>query len=323
MVVGCPGEDPPPPPPEWQLVHEDLPAALLSVWGTSESDVWTVGGDARDGTGPLVLHYDGDAWKRVETGLTAGDLWWVFGFADGPVFMGGAGGVILRYDGGAFTSMTTPGIETVFGIWGSSPTEMWAVGGGSDATGGFVWRLDGDSWAPEPTLPAEVAASAAIWKVFGTAPNEVWFVGSNGVSLRWDGATLVPEDTGVGSSLFTVHANSSRAAAVGGLGSGIIVEHDGTGWHNVTPGGAVQSLSGVALGDGDFGVAVGGFGGVFVRDSSGWHEEDTGLFVNQNLHAVWLDPSGAIWAAGGQTFSLPLTDGVLMRRGDTVVGEGL
>ena len=60
--------------PTWTLVHDKLPGALLSVWGTSESDVWTVGGDARDGTGPLVLHYDGTAWSRVETGLTAGDL---------------------------------------------------------------------------------------------------------------------------------------------------------------------------------------------------------------------------------------------------------
>ncbi len=32
-------------------------------------------------------------------------------------------------------AMTTPGTNTVFGIWGSSPDDLWAVGGASDATG--------------------------------------------------------------------------------------------------------------------------------------------------------------------------------------------
>src|SRR5690606_16900636 len=108
-------------------------------WGTSDSDVWTVGGDMRDGTGPLVMHYDGAAWERVETGQSDGDLWWVFGFDGGPVFMGGGGGVILRHEGGTFTVMDTPTTDTVFGIWGASPDDMWAVGGTFD-TNGFAWR---------------------------------------------------------------------------------------------------------------------------------------------------------------------------------------
>ena len=58
----------------WQLVHRDLPGALLSVWGTNASDVWAVGGDARDGAGPLVIHFDGDTWTRVATGKTQGNL---------------------------------------------------------------------------------------------------------------------------------------------------------------------------------------------------------------------------------------------------------
>src|SRR5262245_43354297 len=54
----CEGSAKPPRTEEgWSLVFNKLPGALISVWGTSENDVWTVGGDPGDG--PTVLHYDG------------------------------------------------------------------------------------------------------------------------------------------------------------------------------------------------------------------------------------------------------------------------
>lgn len=319
-VAGCGGDDAGGD--RWQVVHEGLPGALLSVWGTSAIDVWAVGGDARDGTGPVVLHFDGTSWERLDTGRTSGTLWWVFGFDGGPVYMGGDGGVILRYRDGTFTETTTPGTDTVFGIWGASPDDVWAVGGASDARGGFAWRLEGDEWTAEPTLPGDVPDRAAVWKVYGRAADDAWLVGSSGVSLHWDGTELSPGDTGVGSSLFTVHANADRYAAVGGLANGIIVENEGGEWHNVTLDPAMPSLSGVCLGSGDSGFAVGSYGGVYARDASGWQMVDTGLDLDQNLHAVWLDPAGGVWAAGGQTFSPPLVDGVLIHRGEEIPTGG-
>lgn len=308
--------------PTWAVSQEDLPGALLSIWGTSASDVWVVGGDARDGSGPLALHYDGSKWNRVVTGETQGDLWWVFGFPGGPIFMGGAGGVILRYEDGGFTRMTTPGVDTVFGIWGSSPTDMWAVGG-SFGSSGFAWRLTGgDTWEAESSLPAEVASSASIWKVFGRSANDVWLVGSNGVSFYWDGTALSQKQTGVGSSLFTVHGNADRFVAVGGQVSGIIVEDAGSGWQSVTDT-AEYGVVGVMLGAGDSGYAVGQYGTVYARSAAGWALEETGLAIQQDLHGVWLDPDGGVWVAGGQTASFPLTDGVLVHKGDPIAAGGI
>jgi len=308
---------------EWQIVHKDLPGALLSVWGTGASDVWAVGGDARDGSGPLVIHFDGEAWTRVPTGEAQGALWWVFGFAGGPVYMGGEGGVILRHQDGAFTRMTTPGTDTVFGIWGATPADVWAVGGASDSSGGFAWRLAGDVWTAEPTLPAEISSNAAVWKVFGTGPNDAWLVGSQGVALRWDGNQLTPDATGVGSSLFTVHAQDGRYAAVGGLASGLILEHDGAQWNNVTPDPPPMGLAGVTLGADDFGVAVGSFGTVYTRSVAGWTPEELGFTVGVNLHGSWIDERGGVWAVGGQTFSPPYNEGILIHRGRSISGEGL
>lgn len=328
LLTACPGPDPGPPDEDpWELVHRDLPGALLSVWGTSSTDVWAVGADALDGTGPTVIHFDGDAWSSVPTGVAQGNLWWVFGFEGGPIYMGGEGGVILRYEDGAYTTMTTPGSGTVFGIWGPSPDDMWAVGGASASAGGFAWRLDGDAWVEEPTLPADVTASAAIWKVFGAASDDAWLVGSNGVALRWDGTELSPGDTGVGTSLFTVHASpdgDGHYAAVGGTASGIIVEYLDGAWSNLTPQDTPPGLSGVVLGEDGFGVAVGSFGAVYTRsDDDGWSRVDLGFNLPLTLHGAWIDEFGCVWAVGGQVLTPPFGDGLLIHSGPSIPSEGL
>ena len=232
LLVACSSSDEPEPPkPAWSVVHDALPGALLSVWGTSASDVWAVGGDAGDGSGPTVMHLDGGSWSRLETGQS-GDLWWVYGFAGGPVFMGGAGGTILRYADGTFTRMATPGSGVVFGIWGSAPEDMWAVGGeAGGARGAFAWRLEGETWLPAAGFPSDLAATDALWKVYGRGPNDVWMVGTGGKLVHWDGAALTPSFAGLAESLFTVHASAERFAAVGGFGTGLLLEHPGDAEH--------------------------------------------------------------------------------------------
>src|SRR6187401_1155953 len=61
--------------PAWTLVAEDLESALISVWGSSERDVWAVGSDRGDG--PLIEHFDGTRFARLDSGAS-GHLWWVF-----------------------------------------------------------------------------------------------------------------------------------------------------------------------------------------------------------------------------------------------------
>jgi hypothetical protein len=313
---------PPPPTPRWQQVAKKLPNALLSVWGTSAQDVWTVGSDAADGKGPLVLHYDGTAWTRLDTGAT-GDLWWVFGFASGPVFLGGQNGLLLKYEGGAFTRMTSPGTAIVTGLWGASPDDVWAVGaefGG--ARGAFAWRLQSGVWREAAGFPPGLVDTDALWKVWGRDANDVWLVGSAGKTLHWDGSTFTVVNAGTGESLFTVHANGKRFVAVGGFGTGKIVESAGTTqWTNQSPADA-PSLIGVALTEADTGYAVGQYGAVFARTDAGvWAEERTGFTLNQSLHSVWVDPAGGVWAVGGEVLTIPLKDGVLLHRGLADVAE--
>jgi hypothetical protein len=304
--------------PEWQVVARHLPSAVLSVWGTSADDVYLVGGDAGDGRGPAVFHGDGASWTRLDTGQV-GNLWWVFGFSSGPVYLGGDGGMILRYQGGTFTRMTTPGIGTVFGIWGATTDDVWAVGGNEGGGGGaFAWRLQGDTWVAATSLPVDPLRDA-IWKVYGRSARDAWMVGTNGKVVRWDGTSLTAATTG-GESLFTVHADAERFVTVGGFGTGKILENEGSDWHDASPPGAPPFIGVCLSSHGDY--VVGQEGAVYKRGSSGWTAQNLGLHLEESFHAVWIDPSGGVWAVGGQVLTLPLGNGIVMHQG-TQIPEGL
>lgn len=301
----------------WQVIERRMPSALMSVWGTSAADVYVVGADARDGRGPAVHHFDGESWARLETGQS-GNLWWVFGFPEGPIYMGGDGGVILSYRDGVFTRMATPGSGTVFGIWGSSEDDVWAVGGSpGGSNGAFAWRLRGGTWEAAAGFPAALAGTHAMWKVYGRGGDDVWLVGTSGKVIRWDGSSLTESTTG-GESLFTVHADSARFGAVGGFGTGKILENDGSGWRDASPPGA-PAFTGIWMAGGR-GYAVGQQGAVYVRDAKGWAPVETGLVLDETLHSIWIDPVGGVWAVGGQVLTLPLIDGVVLYRGEQPPG---
>lgn len=66
--------------------------AVLSVWGTGPNDVYAVG------TGGTVLHWDGQAWSRLDAGLTpdTGEALKAVVGAGGDVWLGGRDGAVLR-----------------------------------------------------------------------------------------------------------------------------------------------------------------------------------------------------------------------------------
>ncbi len=303
----------------WELVAHDLPEAVLSIGGTSAANVWAVGADL--GSGPVVLHWDGTRWMRVPTG-TRGTLWWVHAFADGTLYLGGAGGTILRStDGATFARMAVPGLasSTVFGVWGASPDDAYAVGSVSGRDG-FVWHYDGAAWT-SVVLPDSIPADAlgdtpGLFKVWGDGAGHVYVVGGRGVLLRSTaGGALELLPTGTSATLFTVAGDGTRAIAVGGLSAGAIVEtaHDGAPT-DATPAG-VPLVQGISVRDGHA-YASGAMGTILTRGASGWSVVDTGLTLDvASLHAAWIDPDGGVWAVGGNVLTSALDHGAIVHGG--------
>jgi hypothetical protein len=318
VLLAC---ETPPPTESWHTVFTGLPGALLSVTGTSDSDVWAVGSDANDGQGPLVLHFDGSAWKRHFTGIS-GDLWWTQVFADGSVFAGGTTGTVLRFKNGAFTTEATPPeTSTVYGVWGVSASDLWAVGGDGESHG-FIWHFDGTQWSVPEGLPADLSLKSTIYKVWGASAKDVWFVGSGTRVVHYDGTTFADVTTQLASSerpLFTVSGTAESVTMVGGFASGFLMEKSADGWVDHSPAG-VQTLSGVFVRE-SAGYAVGARGTVVRRTDGRWERETLGIPLREDLHSTWISPSGTVWAVGGRVLQPPLGNGVMIVKGQTISGS--
>jgi hypothetical protein len=306
----------------WSRVASSDSAALLSVHGTSAKDVWMAGAD--DGKGPVVLHFDGAAWQRVETGVR-GDLWWVNATAQGPVFFAGASALVLRYQDGVCERLKTPGLgkDVLYGVWAAAANDVYAVGS-SAGRNGFVWHFDGQEFqtiALPNTLPEdENHDQPGLFKVWGTSPDSVWLAGAHGVLLHGSaskGFELVR--SGGNEIVFTVNARGDHVVAVGGTSSGLLLDGRGSTLSDRTPA-STPLLQGVWIDDSDHVWAVGVGGTVLRSSSTGYQAQDTGIDfgANESLHSVWVDPTGGVWAVGGDVLTPNLAHGVALHGGAPV-----
>ncbi len=307
-----------------QLVLSRLPAALLSIAGTSPSDVYTVGADSGDGFGPFVLHYDGTRWRRLNSGVTGAMLWWVsVPPIDGSFYLAGEKGVILRYDPtqATFERQATPGSETLYGIWGTSRNNIYAVGGdpANEDQGGVVWHFDGRTWRVDDEVAKVVPDGLpTLFKVWGRGEHDVYIVGRRGVVLHSDGIHWSPVESNSLRPLFTVHGNDTQTVAVGGFSNGVILElADGVFADQAVLG--TPQMNGVFIPPDGRGVAVGIAGALALRTATGWEVQDTGLNILQDFHATWVDPEGGIWAVGGNLTTN--SNGVLAYGGARTIGS--
>ncbi len=69
----------------------------------------------------------------------------------------------------------------LFKMWGSSPTDVWAVGPGSsfDKT---IWHYDGNKWKTDG-----VSRGINPWCIYGFSANNVWIAGEEGRIWHYDG----------------------------------------------------------------------------------------------------------------------------------------
>ncbi|MEK6676757.1 MAG: hypothetical protein AABZ47_14025 [Planctomycetota bacterium] len=311
----------------WQTVFRELPSGLLSVSGTSPQDVYTVGTDSGDGLGPVLMHYNGSEWRRLNTGTT-GDLWWITAVPiDGVFYLSGESGMILRFDPQiqSIEPQNTPSTETIFGVWGSASDNIWAVGGllTDQQFGGTIWHFDGTSWLIQDLSQQFPDGFATVFKIWGRSPNEVYAVGAAGLILRFDGVawTLVDDGTTRNATLFSVYGNEDTVVAVGGFNSAVIIEQrDDIFMDRATP--ETIQMNGVFVTTGGVGAAVGRELNVAFWTANGWEvAQDTGLPIDLDFHANWIDSESGLWAAGGVLIGDPINRGTLVYFGPQTVSS--
>lgn len=307
----------------WSVAASHAEASFMAVHGSNSNNVWIVGAD--DGTGPIVLHFDGQSWERKQTGVR-GDLWWVHTFDDGTAFLGGADATMLRYADGQFVRQRVPGFgkDIVFGVWGYSADDMYAVGS-SGGMNGFIWHWDGREWVALPTpqgLPEDQHHDIpGFFKVWGNHEG-VWIVGDQGVILHGAAETGFARVAPLSEKrLFTVHGNDTRTVFVGGDNSGVLMAGTNEGaLTDETPSNCLL-LQGTYVTPSGVAWATGADGFMYRQPAAGqqWELVDTALATPiQSLHGMWVSPEGAVWAVGGNVLSSDLNQGALVYRGPEI-----
>ncbi|MCL6584336.1 MAG: hypothetical protein K6U11_11950 [bacterium] len=134
----------------------DLPeyGILSDIWGSLSGELFAVGGDWwEDDSGQLVIEAqilhssDGIHWSRMPDAQNIKDfLEGVWGSSPSNVYAVGEG--VYHYNGSRWSKMTTPSAGRLRGIWGSDSRTIFTVGDWSESGGGraTILRYDGQSW---------------------------------------------------------------------------------------------------------------------------------------------------------------------------------
>ncbi|MEZ4265466.1 MAG: hypothetical protein R3F39_03735 [Myxococcota bacterium] len=270
---------------------------LLSVAGSSETDLWAAGGIPGDGA---MHHFDGSAWSDVPLPASTPLLDWVHVWSASSAIAVGDLGTALAYDGTSWTAESTPTTQNLWGAWGPSPDDVWAVGGNSvNDTDATILRREAGVWRADPVPTLARPGVDAFFKVWGSSASDVWIVGRRGAILHWDGAAYTEFDAGVGQDLIAVWGTGpNHVVAVGGRNNGILAVYDGQTWTSHTLG-AMPGLNGVWTRTPGVIHVAGGRGTLAVVDATGQVKRDLSLNTETDVHAVFGLPSGRLTGVGG------------------------
>jgi photosystem II stability/assembly factor-like uncharacterized protein len=110
-------------------------ADLNGIWGMpGENSVFVVGAPREDDTQKLrytIIRFDGRNWSPMETAVVQpgyGQLNGVWGTSPTDVFAVGDDGIILHFDGKSWTKMDSGSTSHLYGVWGISSNSVYAVG---------------------------------------------------------------------------------------------------------------------------------------------------------------------------------------------------
>jgi hypothetical protein len=278
------------------FVASDRKPDLHSIWGRSDDDVWVVGREllrhwdgCRWEARSLGLLTTNDQFFKSVRGTDKGEIWvmssngkirrldgevlsdsdyngggsrtdlkalWIGDDAD--AWAVGAGGLIVHWDGQRWTEVASATTMTLNAVWGSGPSDVWAVGGIAHERG-VILHWDGLSWSD-----TGVVTPTGLFGIWGTSSNDIWAVGGD-----------------------------RAPASPFGDAEGRALHWDGQAWTRTSTGTlSILAITGAASDD----VWIASLDRKLVRwDGQTWRVE--GL-TDAIPFAMWRSPSGALWVAG-------------------------
>ena len=202
--------------------------------------------------------------------------------------------------------------EDLMGVWGSGPTDVWAVG-----ENGTIVHWDGSAWSS-----AVSNTSASLHAIWGSGTSDVWAVGGvwdgqlgTGTIAHFDGTEWSEVLDDAPQPLVAVWGTSAdNVYAIGGADADVyIAQFDGTSWEELAsppddPDGINESWVGTGVwGTGPNNLYVTTFNSVVHFDGSEWSYLASGLGCTFPADSVWGTSETNVFV--GQTGSINRWDG--------------
>ncbi|MBW2736980.1 MAG: hypothetical protein JRH20_31745 [Deltaproteobacteria bacterium] len=181
---------------QWAEENIGTTSSLHSVHGCAPDDVYIGGADG-------IWHFDGSSWTQIRSDPLAV---YALQCVDGELFAGLWGGDILHRMGTNWLVEETMG-TSVWGLWASSVTDVWAVG-----HEGQVLHRTGGGWQRVSMPGSETWFS----DVAGTGPDDVTVVGPMGAIYHYDGVAFSRQGPVTVQTLRVVAATPSGAVFAAG-----------------------------------------------------------------------------------------------------------
>jgi len=206
---------------------------------------------------------------------------------------------ILHFDG-TWTQMDIRVSTPLYGIWGSSGSDIFAVG---DA-GTIVHYSGGSDWDENPMDSGTTKNLKSVW---GYSGSNVFAVGRGGTILHYNGSSWSPMTSGTYKDLFSVWCtdDGSHVYAVGSYGT--ILHNTGSGWSKMESG-VKEPLKSVWGSSGSNVFAVGKSGTILKYNGSSWSSMTSG--TSKDLLSVWGSSGSDVYAVG--------EDGVILHSNGTL-----
>lgn len=156
---------------------------LYTVDAIPDGAVWAAGG------GNVFIYRDRGTWKKWDHPAPGTDIYCLRMIDDVSGWAVGEGGRIFKFDGLAWTEVTSPATANLRRIQILAADNIWAVG---DA--GTVLHYEGAAWTPV-TFPAAVN----LYDLHFLSGSDGWVVGDEASAYHWNGTSWkkwdMPNDT--------------------------------------------------------------------------------------------------------------------------------
>ncbi|MBL0938728.1 MAG: Ig-like domain-containing protein [Gemmatimonadaceae bacterium] len=259
----------------WSTMSSGTNRTLNAVWLESTTSGFAVGANG------TALRWNGSSWSSTSTGInqSLNDVWSV----GGQAWAVGEGGGVVAWNGSSWSSQSTPTNETLYGVSGSSTSNVVAVG-----TSGAVVRWNGSSWST-----VNSGTTSDFYDVAGNSANGGrMYLASDAGLMQLNGSTVSSVSTPYAPRLFAAGVDASGNAWTTGQ-RGSVMRYTGSAWETLN---LAPDLIDVWTTATNNAWAVGEFGAVYRWNGGSWSRQTTP--TTASLNTVWA-PSASEAFAGG------------------------